>query len=401
MSEFSKQNLPPQEEKEPQGRDSNLLHVYHWNYAAQTAYDCELKHKQNQKGAWTYALVMSAVFIVCISLLLIAAFCYRADQPQNPNFALQGENVIGTVADAVNPATVLILASDGYTTSFGTGFFIRSDGYIATNDHVVANRSEIQVRLYTGEILKAEYVAGSSADDLAVLKVKGTRYPTVRIGDSSKVRVGDLAIAIGHPSGEEATWTTTQGIISSTKRIVSVSGTGYTAEVKMMQTDAPVNRGNSGGPLCNAKGEVIGIVARKLTDYEGIGFAIPINEAMQSLEKMIDGTFRQSESTVAATRPSIGISVAELTAGTVLSFENGEEYMLPYHGVCVQKVVAGSGADGVLEIGDVIYAMDGKAVSDVASLQALLYRYNVGDSVTFQIFRRGTETEVTVRLGIG
>ena len=401
MSDFSKQNLPQQEENAPQEQNPNALHVYHWNYAAQTAFDRELEQKQRKQGAWTYALIMSAVFIVCISLLLCVAFRYQSEHLQTPNSSLQGENTIGAVAEEVNHATVLILASNGYKTSFGTGFFIRSDGYIATNDHVVANQSEIQVHLYTGEVLKAEYVAGSSADDLAVLKVHGNRYPTVRIGDSSKVRVGDVAIAIGNPSGEEASWTTTQGIISSTARRVSVSGTGYTAEVKMMQTDAPVNPGNSGGPLCNANGEVIGIVTRKLTDYEGIGFAIPINEAMQSLEKMIDGTFRQSESTVAATRPGIGISVAELTAGTVLSFENGEEYTLPYSGVCVQKVVAGSGADGVLQIGDVIYAMDGKTVSDIASLQALLYRYNIGESVTFKIFRRGTETEVTVQLGIG
>ena len=400
MSELSQKD--PIRETDPQKSDATEVeYVYHWNYAAQTAYDREQEKRQHRKGILVYALIMSVVFLTCLAVLVGVVVWYQADNGTDAATNEAGGTNIGVIAEAVNPSVVLIYASNGYSTSFGSGFFIRSDGYIATNDHVVAGHSQITVTLYSGESLEAEYVAGSATDDLAVLKVKGGNYPTVRIGDSSQVRVGDVAIAIGNPAGEEAAWTTTHGIISSTSRRVSVRGNGYSAEVKMMQTDAPVNPGNSGGPLCNARGEVIGVVTRKLTDYEGIGFAIPINEAMKSLEKMIDGSYSQSDSEVSASRPTIGISVAELPAGTVISFENGEEYTVPYSGVCVQSVVSGSGADGVLQIGDLICAMDGKTVSGIDALQTLLYNYSVGDRVVFKVFRKGNEIEVTVRLGIG
>ena len=400
MSEHSQKTPTTPDETVQKENSAEVSCVYHWNYAAQAAYDREAERRERKKGILRYTLCVLSVFALCLALLFWVASRYQPTQNPAQGTPSNGVNTIGNVASEVNPATVLILASNGYSTSFGTGFFIRSDGYIATNDHVVANQTDIKVHLYTGEVLDAQYVAGSAVDDLAVLKVKSGRYPTVRIGDSSRVCLGDTVVAIGNPSGEEAAWTVTHGIISSTSRLVAVSGTGYTAEVKMMQTDAPLNPGNSGGPLCNTRGEVIGIVSRKLTGYEGIGFAIPINEAMQSLQKMIDSSYVQSESAVSKTRPSIGVSVADLPAGTVLSFENGEEYITPYNGVCVQKVVEGSGADGVLKSGDLIYAMDGKAVSDIASLQSLLYHYNVGDSAVFKIFRRGQEIEVTVRLGI-
>ncbi len=341
---------------------------------------------------------MASAFLLCLAVLAGVLIWYQHTE-STPTGSGELSGSIGAVADSVKPATVLIYAANGSGVGYGTGFIIRDDGYIATNYHVVEGAVSLTVRLYSGKELSAELVAGSAPDDLAVIKIKGAGYPVVRIGDSDGMKVGDLAVAIGNPGGEDGSWTTTAGIISATERTVAVNGVGYSAEVNMMQTDAPVSGGNSGGPLCNANGEVIGVVSRKLSDHEGIGLAIPINEAIASLSAMIDGTYRQSNSTVAKVRPAIGITAATITAGSTLRYQN-KVYTVPYNGVYVDSVVAGSPADGKLMMYDVIYAIDGKAASDVTALKAILDSHKLGDTVKLSVFRLGELLEIEITLQI-
>lgn len=195
----------------------------------------------------------------------------------------------GQVAERVSPAVVLIRATNNAgTQSYGTGFFIRSDGYLLTNYHVVENMKSITVILYPGENKKTAKIVGYDKElDLALLRIAGADYPTVAIGDSDIVAIGDKAIAIGNPSGEKCAWSVTQGIISA-KRVYKQESTDR-ENSKMIQTDAPINHGNSGGPLLNDKGEVIGVISSKLADTEGIGLAIPINDAMKVVGEWLPG----------------------------------------------------------------------------------------------------------------
>ncbi len=396
----------PEEISEPISEPSDAAaYRYHWNYAKQEACRTEEEKRTQKRGILIYALSLFSVFLVCLLFLAGVIIWYQAGNSASNNTSYNAVDAVG-VSEAVSPSTVLIYA-DGH---YGTGFFIRADGYIATNYHVVGDASTIIVRLYSGKELEARFINGSAADDLAVLKIAGDNYPVVRIGDSSALKVGEPAIAIGNPSGTDGAWTTTQGIISAVGRPFAVNGSGYVGIVQMIQTDAALNSGNSGGPLCNAQGEVIGIVTRKLTYYkdelrgivlyyEGLGFALPINEAMQSLSAMIDGTYEQKNSTLAVIHPSIGITVADITAGSQVTVGN-TPYAVSHDGVQVVSITPGSGADGRLQVGDVIYAMDGKDVENMNTLQAMLYDYEIGDEVTFTVFRTGQKITVKVTLGV-
>jgi serine protease Do len=197
------------------------------------------------------------------------------------------------IAEGAYPSIVLICAKTTDTYRHGTGFFIRADGYIATNYHILKDAVSIEVSLYSGKKVGARLVGYDESEDLAVLKISGISYPVLPIGNSDLVRVGERAIAIGHPSGPDADWTTTQGIVSAVNRKIAVQDGDSTKTATFIQTDAPVNQGNSGGVLLNDRGKVIGIVNRKLTETEGIGFAIPINHAIPVLDQLMQADQNQ------------------------------------------------------------------------------------------------------------
>ena len=294
---------------------------------------------------------------------------------------------------------MLISAISGSSGSNGTGFFLTKDGYIVTNYHVVDGADEIHVTLHDGQELAATLVGYRAEDDLAVIKVDGENYPKVSIGNSDALVVGEVAIAIGNPGGAEGGWTTTQGIISALNRVLSVEESAYFSEMKMLQTDAQVNPGNSGGPLCNASGEVIGIVTRKISGYEGIGYAIPINEAMATINAIIDGKLDGFVSQVSKSRPKIGISVVSIVKGEKFTYE-GVYYVAPVDGVFIASVVAGGPAVGALEGGDIIFAINGKSVTSIEELQNVLYQCYIGQKVTFDLYRKNQKMTVEITLGV-
>lgn len=375
---------------------------YRWSYGDQCAFEQGQRRKKKRGGVLVYAIVMTAVFAVCIGLLVGVLAIYGAggydvtEDTSNTDGAL----TTAEVSELVTPSTVLIYASGQTASGYGTGFFIRENGYIATNYHVVENREYISVTLHSGEELEAELINYSEPDDLAVIKVADGVYPAVKIGNSDAISVGDVAIAIGNPSGANASWSTTQGIISALNREVTVTQTGMIEELTMIQTDAPVNPGNSGGPLCNDRGEVIGIVTRKLTDYEGIGLAIPINGAMEILNAIVDtGSADGVQSSISKVRPTIGITVQDIKVGDKYYDAKGNVYTSTQAGVFVVAVDAAGSASGKLKPGDIITSINGETIENQDDLKEQLYSYEVGDDIVLLVWRDGQTVSVLITLG--
>ena len=267
-----------------EGEPKEKQYQYRWCYEDQWSLDQQEIKRKKRKGAWTYALIMASVFALCF-LMLAGALIWYGDGGDPTD---EGD-VLSTVeiAERSYPSTVLICAKTSDAYRHGTGFFVRADGYIATNYHILKDAVSIEVTLFSGKTLDARLVGYDESEDLAVLKISGISYPVLPIGNSDQVRVGERAIAIGNPSGPDAAWTTTQGLVSAVNRQITVQDGEDTKTLSFIQTDAPVNQGNSGGALLNDRGQVIGIVNRKLSETEGIGFAIPINRAIPILDGII------------------------------------------------------------------------------------------------------------------
>lgn len=373
-------------------------YFYRWNYSDQVAFDRSVEEKKKKSGILVYTLILSAVFFVCFSVLA-CLLIWNQSTGSAQRFPDGDALTTAEVSRQVSPATVMVFSAKMSGYGYGTGFFITENGYIVTNHHVIEDALAISVRLYNGQELPATLIGGSPEDDIAVLQIEGRGFPFVIIGDSDMLNVGDRAIAIGNPSGEEGSWTTTQGIISALNRKISVTGEGYIGELTMIQTDAPVNTGNSGGPLCNEYGEVIGIVTRKLSDYEGIGYAIPINAAMETVTAIINGTLGDHDSSVSQIRPTIGITVQNINKGEQYSL-NGQLQTASITGVIISQVDQTGGAYGLLEVGDIIFSLDGKSATTMEELQQLLYGYRVGDVIKVKAMRGNTAIEVSVTLGV-
>lgn len=369
-------------------------YAYRWDYAEQVAYDNGVKKQKRRRGTMTFAIVMTAAFALCLSLLVGTLLLASQNTPETSMPTSSTAFTVTEVSEMVNPGTVLIYASTETSSGYGTGFFVRENGYIVTNYHIIEGASSITVTLYSGEELKAETLWFSSVDDLALIKVEGKGFPTLAIGNSDEVKVGDMAIAVGNPAGNLCPWTTTQGIISAVDREVTVEGVRSIADLTMLQTDAQVNPGNSGGPLCNDRGEVIGIVARKMTNYEGLGMAIPINGAMEFINAYLTvGNTSHVVSKLSKVRPVIGIQAASVKKGDPIT----DDFQAPRDCVLVVSVTEGGSADGILEAGDLILSANGKAVSGMDDLKEILYACKIGDTLTLQVNRFGTKLNLTVQ----
>ena len=373
---------------EKKNNPSEQAHVYHWNYADQAEHDRLQKRRAGMRGGIVYAVVMLVAFALCLALLAGAIMI----APEHPEKTM----TVAEVSEAVNPATVLIYATTSAGSGFGTGFFVREDGYIVTNYHIIENANSIRVTLYSNEELDAEMVWCNVIDDLAPIKVEGGNYPTLRIGNSDEVSVGDVAIAIGNPAGNLCPWTTTVGIISAVNREVTLESASAIVDLVMLQTDAQVNPGNSGGPLCNDRGEVIGIVARKMTDYEGLGLAIPINGAMEYINAFLEtGSTAQVVSSLSKRRPTLGIQAASVKQGDPIT----EEFSAPQNCVLVVEVSRGGSSDGVLKAGDLILEANGRPITHMDDLKAVLYSCRTGDTIQLLVNRQGTTLTLTVKFG--
>jgi serine protease Do len=263
----------------------------------------------------------------------------------------------------------------------GSGFIINKEGYILTNAHVVEDATEINVTLSDNRKFKGKVVGKDRATDLAVVKIDANNLPVATLGDSSKLRPGDAAIAIGNPYGYSHT--VTAGIISALGR----SPDNPEEAGNFIQTDAAINPGNSGGPLINIRGEVIGVNTAIIPFAQGIGFAIPINTAKDILEQLIKKGKVE--------RAYLGIYMQSIND------ELKEYFKLPdKKGVIVADVVNGSPADKAgIQRGDVIKEVDHKKISSPKELQDEVRSHKVGDKIVLLIYRDGHTQFISVKLG--
>jgi S1-C subfamily serine protease len=270
----------------------------------------------------------------------------------------------------------------------GSGFITRSDGVLLTNAHVVEGSSEVQVTLPDGRSFSGKVLGSDPLTDVAVVKVVASRLPVAGLGDSAKVRPGEWAIAIGNPLGLDNT--VTAGIISAIQR---TNALGEGQRVPYLQTDAAVNPGNSGGPLINDRGEVIGInTAIRQAPGAGLSFAIPINTARQIAAQILDRGY--------ASHPYIGVRLQALTPQLAREINGAtDECKLPeVNGVVVVDVMKGSPADqGGLKPCDLIRQVEGAEVSNPSEVQLAVDRGRVGQPLGVTVERNGKQVPISVR----
>lgn len=264
--------------------------------------------------------------------------------------------------------------------SLGSGFIISNEGYILTNNHVVAGADEIKVKLSDGREFKGEVKGNDEKLDIALIKIEAKdQLPLAQLGDSDAVDVGEWVMAIGNPFGLGQT--VTAGIISATGRVI---GSGPYDD--FIQTDASINPGNSGGPLFNSRGEVIGINAAIVAGGQGIGFAIPINMAKAVLPQL--------ESAGKVTRGWLGVTIQPITPELAKAFG-----LNTAQGALVAEVTKGSPAEkGGLQSGDIITAFNGKEIHEMNELPRLVAATPVGKTVTVTIFRKGSAEQKNVTI---
>lgn len=266
----------------------------------------------------------------------------------------------------------------------GSGVILTQDGYIVTNHHVIEDANSITVRTRSGDEYNASLVGSDEQSDLAVLKIDATGLTPAVLGDSTTLEVGDLAIAIGNPLGELG-GSVTSGIISALDREMTIDGQTMT----LLQTDAAVNPGNSGGGLFNANGDLIGIVNAKSSgeNVEGIGFAIPISTATDIIDELI----ANGEVT---SRPTLGVSLYNVEDEMTAS-----QLGVDSTGVYIVQIVDGGAADNAgLRSGDRIVSVDGSEVSSASDVRAALNKHKIGESISITVERNGQTQEFDVAL---
>ena len=287
-------------------------------------------------------------------------------------------NVNSVVSINVSETSVNYFGQTTQSAASGSGFFLTKDGYILTNYHVVKGADSVKVTTYDGADYDAVIVGGDEEYDIAVIKIEGTNFQSVVLGDSSKLRIGEAIAAVGNPLGE-LTFSMSQGIVSCVDRAITVDKTPF----NMIQVDCSINPGNSGGPLFNSYGEVVGIVSAKYSSYsntsvEGIGFAIPINDVIAMVKDIMTNGYITNKA-------YLGISAGTLTATMAQQYR----YDIS-KGVFVYSVEDGSAADKAgLKLGDVITKIGDKTTDSYEDLVAAKKGYSAGDTATFTIYREG------------
>lgn len=290
------------------------------------------------------------------------------------------DSVVGITTKTKATQNTVFGPQTGYVEGVGSGSIVTEDGYILTNSHVISDgdAGEINVLYSNGEESKAELIWNDTTLDLAVIKVDGNNLSAIDIGDSDKVKVGDKAVAIGNPLGLELQSTVTSGIISGLNRTVSFQNGAQMDG--LMQTDAAINSGNSGGALLNSKGELIGINTAKAGNSDGIGFAIPVNIAKSVIDEVAEtGEFN-----------SVYLGITGINLDLLLKSNNVDEKEVGVsEGVYVNSV--DENAKDFFQKGDIIVEIDGNKVKDMSNLKKILLNYSVGDSAKIKVIRDGKE----------
>lgn len=362
--------------------------------------ESKLNEKKRHNNFITIIAIIFITLFLCITTtFLIINFYYSND---NTTTIVDKKNVTITdtgIADAVDKVYDAVVVIKTYKNeklyATGTGFVFEKDktyGYILTNNHVLESGDKYTATFTNGKEIETSLVGKDSYSDVAVLRVDVSNVIMVaQIGSSKDLRVGDTTFAVGAPVDSSAySWTVTRGILSGKNREVEITteSSAYSASnmvMEVLQTDTPINSGNSGGPLCNANGEVIGITNMKLssTTIEGIGFAIPIETAITYADKFINGED--------VLRPYLGIGMYFVSPNLYSD--------VTVTGVYIDTVEDNSTASKAgLKKGDIITKVDGVEVKSAAYFKYQLYKHNVGDTVTLTYTRNNKEKEIKVTL---
>ena len=363
------------------------------------------KKKNNGNNNIAAVLIVSILlsFVCgCLGAYLIVSNYTVESVVKNITTSELVETSISTSVDKVYSSTVVIVAyKDGKQVSTGTGFVYKKDNnkaYIMTNNHVIDDADEVEVEFNDkSERIDAKILGGEVYSDIAVLSIDAKESGNVvEIGDSESLKLGDTIFTVGSPMGVNYKGTVTKGILSGKERMVEVSLSSSSTDYYMnvLQLDAAVNPGNSGGPLCDVSGKVIGIISLKIVqdEVEGMGFAIPIEDALEYASAIEEGG--------EIVRPYIGISMLDLT----------EEYYLWQNritipeeveeGIAILEVVEGSPADKAgLKKGDIVIKLGKTEVGSVADFRYELYKHDVGDKLEATYYRDGKVKTTTIVLG--
>ncbi len=289
--------------------------------------------------------------------------------------ALDDALPVPEIVEKVSPSVVGVTSLLSGGTSYGTGFVISEDGYIVTNYHVIDGAQKITVAFSVSdddEEYDAELIGGDEQTDIAVLKIDKDGLTAVEFGKSSDLIVGELAIAIGNPMGSELSGTVTAGIISALNRTLTIEE----RKMNLIQTDASINNGNSGGPLINSYGQIIGITSAKIASYyaDGLGFAIPIDEALPIISDLIEYGYVKG-------RPVIGIS------GEDISEIYAQYYDVP-QGFYVAKVTEDGPAEKAgVKVGDIVIGIESQLVKSIDEFNEIKAKYKAGDTITISVYR--------------
>lgn len=319
---------------------------------------------------------------------------------------VQESSAVIDASKKVSPSVVSIVSKSTYQNFLGqtvqaegagTGFIITNDGLILTNKHVVSDaNTQYTVVLADGRSFDAKVQSTDPYQDLAVVKIDAKDLPVVELGDSDQLVVGQWVVAVGNALGMFQN-TVTQGIISAKNRDIQASdssGTNSENLSGLLQTDAAINAGNSGGPLINLKGQVVGINTAVAANAQGIGFAIPINTAKSAIDSI--------KSTGKIVRPYLGVRYIQITKDIAKQNNLSVDYgalVIRGNGLGQVAVVPGSPADkaGIVE-NDIILEINGEKIDATNSLVNLVQQYKVGDTVTLKVLSKGNEKEVKLKL---
>lgn len=344
--------------------------------------------------------------VVCISVI---GTLWYVDKKRNDvqtteevvkSVTITENNTIKEAISKVYDSVVVIEVSTRSGSGTGSGFVYKKDatnGYIITNHHVIDGATSVSIINSSGIKAEAKVLGSDEYSDIAVLSTDVVNVISVaEIGDSTKMSLGDTVFTVGSPLGSKYQGTVTKGIISGKDRQVTVSLTNGSFVMEVLQIDAAINPGNSGGPLVDMNGQVIGVNSLKLVQdqIEGMGFAIPIEIAMSSVEKLEKGEKIE--------RPQLGVQMMDLSNRSLLSRYQVEIDKSITSGVVIISVENGKPASNSgLQKGDVIISVNGKEVTDSAHFKYMLYKYEVGESIVVGYIRDGNKRETTVELTLG
>lgn len=352
------------------------------------------KKPSNKKKSNKTGIVLSVIitFLACLCIFGLFYEFYLKNLVIETTRYEKDVTVTDTgIADAVEKVydSVVVVKTyiRGKDYASGTGFVYKTDkkyGYIITNNHVISNSSEVKVTFSNDKTVEATIIGNDEYADIAVLAVdKEYVLSVATTGKSESMRVGDTTFAVGAPIDSTTfSWSVTRGILSGKNRVVEVSDNYTNSVIQVLQTDTAINSGNSGGPLCNSNGEVIGVTNMKLasSSVEGMGFAIPIEEAVRYADSFITGE--------KITRPYLGISIYDKN-----NFFSNDT------GVYINYIESKSVAEKAgFQVGDKILKINNTNITSSSYFKYELYKYNAGDKIKITIERNGKEKVIEVKL---